>query len=120
MSSILIVDDHPDIRKLLSVILGNTYQLLEASDGASALELIKQRRPRIILLDCMMPGTISGLQVLQAVKGNPVTRSTLVAMISARGQASDSEEARAQGADAYFVKPFSPLQVVSWVRQHLD
>lgn len=120
MSSILIVDDHPDIRKLLSVILGNSYPLHEASDGVSALELIRQHRPRIVLLDSMMPGAINGLQVLQAIKGNPVTRSTLVAMISARGQASDSEEARARGADAYFVKPFSPLQVVSWVRKHLD
>ncbi len=120
MRSILVVDDHPDIRRLLSVILGKEYQIIEAENGVEALEAVKKHSPKIVLLDVMMPGEINGLQVLQTIKSNPQTRDTLVAMISARGQDADSEEARARGADAYFIKPFSPLQVVTWVQSHLN
>ena len=119
MRSILIVDDHPDIRRLLSVTLGKDHLITEAENGARALEAIKKHRPAIVLLDVMMPGEIDGLQVLQSIKSNPDTRSILVAMISARGQEADSEVARSHGADAYFIKPFSPLEVVNWVKIQL-
>ena len=85
--------------------------------GAGALE--RAGEADIVLLDVMMPGEIDGLQVLEAIKADPDTRDTLVAMITARGQVADHDDARARGADAYFIKPFSPLQVVTWVRSHL-
>ncbi len=116
MPHILIVDDQPDIRRLLQVTLGKHFTVVEAQDGAGALESIRQRAPQLVLLDVMMPGDMDGLQVLEAIKSNPQTRDIVVAMLSARGQASDQEEAARRGADAYFVKPFSPLQVVAWVR----
>jgi len=119
MRSILIVDDHPDIRRLLSVTLGRDHQIIEAENGTRALEAMKKHRPAIVLLDVMMPGDIDGLQVLKTIKSNADTSATLVAMISARGQEADSEAARKQGADAYFIKPFSPLQVVNWVKAQL-
>jgi CheY-like chemotaxis protein len=75
--------------------------------------------PKGLLLDVMMPGEMDGLQVLDAIKADSQTRETLVAMITARGQAADHDEGRRRGADAYFIKPFSPLQVVSWVRSHV-
>ena len=119
MRGILIVDDHPDIRRLLSVTLGKDHLIIEAENGVRALEAIKKHNPTIVLLDVMMPGEIDGLQVLQTIKSNPDTRGILVAMITARGQDADSEAARNQGADAYFIKPFSPLQVVNWVKTQL-
>lgn len=119
MVPILVVDDHPVIRRLLCVTLGNDYDILEATDGVSALETIRRHHPKIVLLDVMMPGCMSGLQVLDAIKGDPLTRDILVAMVSARGQAADTEEARRRGADAYFIKPFSPIQVLAWVRDQL-
>lgn len=119
MQTILIVDDHSDIRRLLSITLGKEFQIIEADDGVSALDAIRNRHPKVVLLDVMMPGEMDGLQVLDAIKADPATRHTLVAMVTARGQAADSEDARKRGADAYFIKPFSPLQVVAWVRGHL-
>ncbi|MEO8121903.1 MAG: response regulator [Rhodoferax sp.] len=119
MSQILIVDDQAVIRRLLSITLGKDYEILEAEDGLGALEAIRRHHPKVVLLDVMMPGTMDGLQVLDAIKGNPLTRDILVAMVTARGQAADSDDARQRGADAYFIKPFSPLQVLAWVRSKL-
>lgn len=120
MHNILIVDDHSDIRRLLSITLGRQFNVLEADDGVSALEAIRQHQPAAVLLDVMMPGEMDGLQVLDAIKSDPRTRNTLVAMVTARGQLADSEDAHRRGADAYFVKPFSPLKVVAWVKSHLN
>lgn len=119
MSQILIVDDQAVIRRLLSITLGQEYEILEAEDGLGALETIRRHHPKVVLLDVMMPGTLDGLQILDAIKGNPLTRDILVAMVTARGQATDSDDARLRGADAYFIKPFSPRQVLAWVRSKL-
>ncbi|TXH88323.1 MAG: response regulator [Rhodoferax sp.] len=117
---ILIVDDHADIRKLLGITLGKRFEIIEAQDGETALMLIERFRPRLVLLDIMMPGAVDGLKVLDTIKSNPHTRDTIVAMVTARGQQADSEEAKRRGADAYFVKPFSPLKVVAWVQEVLQ
>ena len=120
MAQILIVDDYSDIRRLLSVTLGKKFTLTEAEDGVGAMEVIRREPPQVVLLDVMMPGEMDGLAVLDAIKGNPKTSHIQVAMLTARGQAVDSEEACHRGADAYFVKPFSPLQVVAWVRDKVN
>ncbi len=120
MIPVLIVDDHSDIRRLLSITLGKEFEVLEAEDAASALDAVRRHHPKIILLDVMMPGKMNGLQVLEAIKTNPQTQDILVAMISARGQVADHDDARRRGADAYFVKPFSPLQVAAWVRSKVE
>lgn len=116
MPQILIVDDHADIRRLLSITLGKQFEILEAENGAAALEVVRRHHPAVVLLDVMMPGAMDGLQVLETIKSNPTTADIVVAMVTARGQLADSEEAKRRGADAYFIKPFSPLQVVNWVR----
>lgn len=120
MSHILVVDDHADIRKLMSITLGKRYEILEAQDAETALMLVERYHPRVVLLDVMMPGRMDGLQVLDAIKSNPKTRDIIVAMVTARGQLADSDDARKRGADAYFVKPFSPLKVVGWVQEVLS
>ncbi|WP_242472651.1 response regulator [Rhodoferax fermentans] len=117
--TILMVDDHPAIRRLLRVALGNTFRIIEAESGVDALAAIQREHPRLVLLDVMMPGELDGLQVLDAIRADPSHRDTVVAMLSARGQAQDNDSARCRGADAYFVKPFSPLQVVCWVKDKL-
>ncbi len=117
MIKVLIVDDHADIRRLLAITLAKEFELLEAEDGASALDIVRRHRPKVVLLDVMMPGELDGLQVLEKIKDDPLNRGVVVAMVTARGQASDGDEARKRGADAYFIKPFSPMELVAWVRE---
>ena len=112
MAHILIVDDHADIRRLLSITLGKQYEILQADNGEAALDVVRRCHPAVVLLDVMMPGPMDGLQVLEAIKTNPHTADIVVAMVTARGQLADRDEAKRRGADAYFIKPFSPLQVV--------
>ncbi len=120
MAQVLIVDDQSDIRRLLKISLGKACEILESEDGMSALEMIRHHRPKVVLLDIMMPGELNGLQVLQAAKADPHTRDVVIGIMSARGESTDFEAADALGADAYFVKPFSPIQVVSWVREQIE
>lgn len=116
---ILVVDDHPDIRRLLSITLGLEYDVLEAIDGATALQAMWAHRPQAVLLDGMMPGGLDGLAVLSAIRANPITQCTPVVMITARGQSADQQTGLARGADAYFIKPFSPMVISKWLRDNL-
>jgi CheY-like chemotaxis protein len=119
MRQLLIVDDHPDIRRLLSIALGKQYAILEAESGLAAMDVIRRHHPAAVLLDIMMPGELDGLGVLDAIKSDPATRDILVAMVTARGQSADTATANRRGADAYFVKPFSPLQIADWLEDRL-
>lgn len=119
MKTILIVDDHPDIRRMLHATFNRQFEVVMAKDGPTAIDAIRQCQPHLVLLDVMMPGAVDGLQVLDHIKSNPNTRDTVVAVLSARGQLEDQQLAKEKGADAYFVKPFSPLQLLSWARGKL-
>jgi len=119
MADILIVDDQSNIRRLLGVSLGDQWHVVEAENGLSGLDMVRRHNPKVVLLDVMMPGAVDGLQVLDALKIDPSTAHIAVAIVSARGQQADIENARRRGADAYFVKPFSPRQVVAWVQERL-
>jgi DNA-binding response OmpR family regulator len=119
MNKILLVDDHSDIRRLIRITLGKAYEVLEAEDGVTGLELARKQKPDLIVLDVMMPGEIDGFQVLDAIKADPTMLNTRVIMVTARGQAHDYETGMARGADAYFIKPFSPLQLVACIKETL-
>ncbi|MFA6121661.1 MAG: response regulator [Sideroxydans sp.] len=119
MKKILLVDDHSDIRRLVRITLGKGFEVLEAEDGVTALNVIRQMRPHLVVLDVMMPGEMDGLKVLDIIKGDPELKSTKVIMVTARGQAQDHDDGMKRGADAYFIKPFSPLQLVSFIKEKL-
>jgi CheY-like chemotaxis protein len=117
MKKILIVDDNANVRLLMAITFAKEFETVEALDGESALAMMNRSPPDAVLLDIMMPGAMDGLQLLEAIKASPKLKDIPVAMITARGQASDYRAGLSRGADAYFIKPFSPLQVVSWVRK---
>lgn len=119
MTTILLVDDHSDIRRLIRITLGKAFDVLEAEDGKTALTIARSQKPDLIVLDVMMPGELDGLQVLDILKSDAELKFTRVIMVTARGQARDYEDGMKRGADAYFIKPFSPLQLVAAIKEIL-
>jgi len=120
MKCILIVEDQPDIRKLIRMTLEfEPYDVHEASDGVSGLRVAGEVKPDLILLDVMMPGELDGLQVCKRVKSAPDMRHIRVILLTARGQARDLDAGREAGADEYLVKPFSPLQLIETIEKLL-
>ena len=120
MKKILIVEDQPDIRKLIRMTLEfEDYEIHEASDGATGLRVARSLKPDLMLLDVMMPGELDGLQVCHHIKNDPETQHIRVVLLTARGQARDREVGREAGADEYLVKPFSPLQLIETIERLL-
>lgn len=118
MKRILIIEDQPDIRKLIHMTLEfESYEIHEASDGGFGLRMAKALRPDLVLLDVMMPGELDGLQVCQCIRKTPELARIKVVLLTARGQASDREAGAQAGADEYLVKPFSPLQLIDVIEQ---
>ena len=117
---ILVADDDAKIRRLLVATLSTRFEVLEAADGAQALELIRRHRPVGVVLDVMMPGDLDGLQVLMSLRADPLLQGMLVLIVSGRSDESDIETGMLYGADAYFAKPFSPTQLVHWFESRID
>lgn len=113
---ILIVEDQADIRKLIRMTLEfGDFDIQEAVDGESGLTAAANFRPTVMLLDVMMPGQLDGYQVCQRIKQDPELRHIQVVLLTARGQVSDIEAGQRAGANAYLVKPFSPLELIDRV-----
>lgn len=112
---ILLVDDHPAIRRLLSILLAPDYTIVEAANGVEAIRQAQRHQPLAVLLDIMMPGELDGIQVLNYLKKTQTGKAPQVAMITALSEKIQSSGCQALGADAYFEKPFSPLKVRQWL-----
>jgi len=120
MKKILIVEDQPDIRKLIRMTLEfEPYDVHEGADGSTGLRLAGEVRPDLMLLDVMMPGELDGLQVCKRIKSDPELSSIRVILLTARGQSRDLDAGRDAGADEYLVKPFSPLQLIETIERLL-
>ncbi|HXZ27331.1 MAG TPA: response regulator [Terriglobales bacterium] len=120
MKTILVADDEASIRVLIRTTLENPEcRILEAATGAAALSMAGRLLPELIVLDWMMPG-ISGLDVLRALRNDPRTAAIPVIMVTAMGQERHRAEGLALGAQAYLVKPFSPLELLQLTQQVLE
>ncbi len=122
MKKILIVDDKPEIRELVSVTLEiGPYQILTAANGDEALQMAQTQQPDVMLLDIQMPGgTLDGLDVCRILKNTEATKDIYIIMLTAKGQTSDKQAGQDVGADDYLVKPFSPLQLMNSVEAVLE
>ena len=105
---IVVADDDPFIRRLVVFTLKKRgYEILEASDGATALDLVRQAQPDLAVLDVLMP-EMTGLEVTKILSQDPTTSNIPVLILSASTQQSEVEAGLASGATAYLVKPFEP------------
>jgi two-component system, OmpR family, phosphate regulon response regulator PhoB len=120
MSRLLIVEDQPDIRRLVRWSLElEPHELHEAANGAEGLALARRVRPDLVLLDVMMPGDLDGLAVCAQIKADADLAGVRVVMLTARAQATDRDAALAAGADAFLAKPFSPLELIETIARLL-
>lgn len=83
------------------------------------MTLAQENHSDVILLDVMMPGR-SGFDACRALKSDPATAAIPVVILTAKAQTADREEGRAAGADDYFTKPFSPIELLHKVDDLLD
>jgi CheY-like chemotaxis protein len=108
---VLLVDDEVSIRTICRVNLeGDGYSVVEAADGAEALEQVGRERPSLVLLDVMMPG-IDGWSVAERLAADPEAREVPVVFLSARAAREDQLRAQELGAVGYVVKPFDPIEL---------
>jgi CheY-like chemotaxis protein len=120
LNRVLIVDDDPAIRRVVSALLDlDEYGLLEAADGQAALEVVRDERPDLVILDLTMP-RLDGLRACAALRSDPELAGTRVLVLTGRDQPHDRAAARDAGADAYLVKPFSSLALLDAVKRLTD
>ncbi len=114
---VLIADDEANIVMSLEFMLKRQgYEVLIARDGIEALDTIRRERPRLVLLDGMMPG-LSGFEVCEAVRADDSLNDTLIVMVTAKGRDTDKARGMGVGANAYVVKPFSLKELAEKVRE---
>jgi len=112
---VLLVDDDPLVRGLLREVLQDAeYDLDEARDGREALERAADAIPDVVVLDVMMPA-MNGFEVCRALRADPRFEGIRIVMLTARGSDEAREQGIAAGADAFFSKPFSPLDLIEAV-----
>jgi DNA-binding response OmpR family regulator len=115
---ILIVEDHPTMREAMRLVLeGEGFVIDEASDGETALSMIRSDPPDLVFLDLNIPGA-SGADVLTVLKSDPATAGVRVIIVTATGEEGRERVIRL-GADEYFTKPFSPLALLRTAEQVL-
>ena len=107
MKKILIVDDQPEVARLLEIVLRREdRQLLFAANGEEGAGMARQFCPDMVLLDLMMPGEIDGYEVARRLKKDPATAGVHILVMTAKVREQDRREAFAAGADDYITKPF--------------
>lgn len=114
---ILVVDDEQDIREIIKIALSDAgFQVLEAGDGKTAIEMAKREKPDLITLDIIMPN-IDGFQVAKTIKEDPETKNIPIIILSVLAQDKDKY---IQGITDYVSKPFNPDELVIKIKQTIE
>jgi CheY-like chemotaxis protein len=113
--NILVVDDSPTERQLtMNALKSLNCRLTSAASGEEALQQIQTKRPDLIILDVVMPGT-NGFQLCRQIKNNADTKEIKVILLTSKNQQADKFWGMKQGADLYVTKPFEDEQLVQSV-----
>lgn len=122
-ASILIADDEAHIRLLIEQALEDLeergVEILQAEHGIQALEMVTDKKPRLVFLDIMMP-RMDGYEVCRAVRNDPGLQDVYIVLLTAKGQTSDKLLGRESGADRYLTKPFDPDELLEIAEAALE
>ena len=121
MARVLIVEDSPAMRGMLSSIVSqlDDCEVLEVGSGFDALRSLPRERVDLILTDINMPD-INGLELISFVRSNPNFENTPVIVVSSEGSSRDRDKALSLGANAYVTKPFEPDDLLALVQKFLN
>ena len=118
MRKVLIVDDDPFIRKLIATTLEDVagFDLVQASDGAEAVDIAAREHPELVFLDIDMP-RLDGIEACARIRQHPDTSNATIVMLTATSRTDNERRAEEAGADLFLTKPFSPLDLLRLVDQ---
>jgi two-component system phosphate regulon response regulator PhoB len=120
MPRVLVVDDDPQVLKLLHVNFEmEGYDVVSATNGEEALAAVVKERPDVVVCDVMMPG-MDGLEVVRRLKADDATAKLPVVLLSAKALRGDVRSGLDAGADEYVTKPFDPSELLDVVGRLLD
>lgn len=120
MSTVLIVDDSPTVRELLSEQLKRSgFIVVEAVDGEEAIEKIKENTPDLVVTDIVMPRK-NGYELCRWIKNDPQIKHIPVVMCTSKSEEFDVYWGMKQGADAYITKPYHPPDLLDAVKKLLS
>jgi CheY-like chemotaxis protein len=116
MKKVLIVDDDPFIRKLIATTLEDVagFELIQASDGAEAVDVAAREEPELVFLDVDMP-RLDGIEACAQIRAAPATENATIVMLTATSRTNNERRAEDAGADLFLTKPFSPLDLLRLV-----
>ncbi len=115
---VLFADDDVNMRDYVRFLLKADYEILTVEDGVAALEVARTRPPDLILTDVMMP-RMNGMQLLEALRGDPQTQDIPVILLSVRANESTKIDSFDAGADDYLVKPFTAPELLARIKAHI-
>ena len=116
--SILVVDDEQTIRSLVRRLLSDKFAILEASDGAEAVDIARKHKPALILMDIMMP-KMDGYQACYIIKTDQSIKRIPVVMLTGIGHELNKKLAKEVGADGYITKPFTAKELLDTISKFL-
>ncbi|MBE9039971.1 response regulator [Oscillatoriales cyanobacterium LEGE 11467] len=120
MTTVMVIEDSLAQRELISHIINRGgWKVTKFSDGIEALRSLNSQLPDLILLDVVMP-RMNGYEVCRRLKKNQTTKNIPIILCSSKGHQSDRYWAMKQGADAYLVKPFHPIELLKTVKINLE
>lgn len=113
---VLLIEDEPNIIEAISFILSRDgWSVKTHSNGTDALDVVRDRKPDVLILDVMLPGK-SGYDILRELRSDPEGAHLPVLMLTARGQSKDRELAERAGVSRFMTKPFSNAEMLEAVR----
>ncbi len=116
---ILVVEDHEDNRQILRDLLTRAgFDLIEAGDGETAVQMAAAEHPDLILMDIQLP-IVDGYEATRRLKADPTLKAIPVIVVTSYALSGEEARARTAGCDAYVAKPYSPRQLLAKIRTYL-